>query len=305
MKSQKGAVFYAWCAVLLWSTVASAFKIALRYLDFLQLLFYSSFVSVLILFAIILFQRKQPLFKEYSLREYSYSAFLGLLNPFLYYLVLFKAYSLLPAQVAQPLNYTWPITLVLLSIFFLKQKILLRSILAILISFSGVLVISMEGNPWKFQYANSPGVLLAIGSAFLWSLFWIFNLKDNRDEVVKLFLNFSFGFLFILMINIFSKKFTIPSYQGLLGAAYVGLFEMGIPFVLWLKSLKSSKTTAQVSQWIYFSPFLSLVFIHFILEERIHPSTILGLVLIVSGTFIQEFEKRFELFRNSSKIMLK
>ncbi|NJK98814.1 MAG: EamA family transporter, partial [Bacteroidales bacterium] len=48
---------------------------------------------------------------------------LGFLNPLLYYLVLFKAYSLLPAQIAQPLNYTWPLILVILSIIFLSKNI--------------------------------------------------------------------------------------------------------------------------------------------------------------------------------------
>ena len=33
----------------------------------------------------------------------------GFLNPFLYYIILFKAYSLLPAQEALSLNYTWPL----------------------------------------------------------------------------------------------------------------------------------------------------------------------------------------------------
>ena len=50
MEKQRQAYIYAIIAVLLWSTVASAFKVSLRYVDFLQLLFYSSFVSILVLF---------------------------------------------------------------------------------------------------------------------------------------------------------------------------------------------------------------------------------------------------------------
>ena len=40
----------------------------------------------------------------------------------LYYLILLKAYQLLPAQVAQPLNMIWPVILVFLSVPILKQK---------------------------------------------------------------------------------------------------------------------------------------------------------------------------------------
>jgi hypothetical protein len=42
MKEQDKALILALSAVLLWSTVATAFKIALRYFDYLNLLFYSS-----------------------------------------------------------------------------------------------------------------------------------------------------------------------------------------------------------------------------------------------------------------------
>ncbi len=75
---------------------------------------------------------------------------------------------------------------------------------------------------------------------------------------------------------------------GLLGAAYVGVFEMGIAFILWLKALKLSSTTAKVGTLIFFSPFLSLVFIHFLVGEEIRIATIIGLLFIVIGNVLQQ-----------------
>ena len=193
MESQKRAYIYAITEVLMWATVASAFKISLRHLDFLQLLLYASMVSIAVLFVILLVQNKLSLLKGYSRRDYAHSLMLGFLNPFVYYTVLFKAYSLLPAQEAQPLNYTWPIMLVLLSIPLLRQKIGFRSILGIVISFVGVLVISTHGGFIEFRFTNWLGVLLALGSSVIWALFWIYNIKDERDVVAKLFLSFLFG----------------------------------------------------------------------------------------------------------------
>ena len=115
MEDQQKAYAYALGTVLMWATVASAFKITLRYLDFGQLLLYASATAVLVLAAVVLLQGKWGLVRRCSGRDLARSALLGLLNPFAYYLVLFKAYDLLPAQEAQPLNYTWPIMLVLLS----------------------------------------------------------------------------------------------------------------------------------------------------------------------------------------------
>jgi len=303
MERQKKAYVYALIAVFFWATMASAFKISLRYVDTLQLLFYASLVSIVILFFILLVQKKLHLLKTYSKRDYLQSAMCGFLNPFAYYVVLFKAYSLLRAQEAQPLNYTWQIMLVLLSIPLLKQKIKLVSILAIFISFFGVFIISTQGDVLGFKFTNLKGALLALGSAVIWALFWIYNLKDKRDEVAKLFLNFCFGFVFVLIVTLLFSEIVVPKTLGILGVIYVGLFEMGITFVVWLKALKLSRTTAQVSNLIYLSPFLSLVLIHLLVGEKILFATIIGLILIVTGIGLQQYTSRFYPPLKSGKIL--
>jgi drug/metabolite transporter (DMT)-like permease len=288
MEKQRLAYLYAVTAVFFWSTVASAFKVSLRYLDFLQLLFFSTIASIVILFVILVVQNKLSLLKQNSPKDYLRSAMLGFLNPFLYYVVLLKAYSLLPAQEAQPLNYTWSIVLVLLSIPLLGQRIKLKSILAILISYLGVLIISTRGDLTGLTFSNPTGVVLALGSSVIWALFWIYNIRDKRDETARLFLNSCFGFVFISIVMLASSRMVFPEVEGLLGATYVGFFEMGITFVFWLKALRLSRTTAQVSNLIYLSPFLSLVLIYLIVGETIMLSTIIGLVFIVAGIIIQQ-----------------
>ncbi len=292
MKKQKQAYIYAIIAVLFWSTVASAFKVSLRYVDVFQLLFFSSLSSVIILFIILFIQNKLKLLRTYEAKDFLRSALLGFLNPFLYYVVLFKAYSLLRAQEALTLNYTWPIMLALLSIPILKQKIGIKSILAIFISFLGAFIIATKGNIISFKFTNILGVLLALGSTVIWSLFWIYNIKDKRDYVAKLFLNFVFGFIFILIATPLFSKISIPDMRGLLGAGYVGLFEMGITFIFWLKALQLSRTTAKVANLIYLSPFISLIIINRIVGENILVSTVIGLILIVTGIIVQQYTAR-------------
>jgi drug/metabolite transporter (DMT)-like permease len=198
----------------------------------------------------------------------------------------------LPAQEAQPLNWTWPIMLVLLSIAILKQPIRWVNVLAIVISFSGVLVISTRGDVLALRFTNLPGALLALGSSVIWALFWIYNIKDRRDEIVKLFLNFVFGSVFTLAAVLLFGDIRIPASAALLGIVWIGLFEMGITFITWLKALQLSRTTAQVSNLVYAAPFLSLFLIHVIVGEEILPSTVLGLVLIMTGVIVQQYAGR-------------
>jgi len=292
MQNQKKAYTYGIVTVLFWSTVASAFKLSLRYLDHFQLLLYSSIVSIFVMSVILILQGKIRLIFSYSKRQYVRSIFLGFLNPFLYYTVLFKAYDLLPAQEAQPLNYTWAITLALLSIPLLKQKIGLRDIAGAFVSYSGVLVISTHGDLLGFRFSDPLGVALALGSTVIWALYWIYNTKDDRDPVAGLLLNFLFGLPFVLVLCLSLSSIRVHSTYGLMGAVYVGIFEMGITFVLWLSALKLSENTAKVGNLIFISPFLSLIFIHYLVGEDILASTFKGLVLIIAGLLIQQLKPK-------------
>ena len=292
MDNQKKAYIYGLSTVLLWSTVASAFKLSLRYLDYIQLLLYSTLVSIFVLSFLFTLQGKTRLLFSYSGSQYLRSLVLGFLNPFLYYSVLFKAYDLLPAQEAQPLNYTWAITLALLSIPLLKQRISIRDIFSVFVSYSGVVVISTHGNIFSFRFSNPLGVALALGSTVIWALYWIYNTKDDRDPVAGLLLNFLFGLPWVLTTCLLFSNVRVSNPLGLVGAAYVGVFEMGITFVLWLSALKLSENTAKVGNLIFLSPFLSLVFIHFFVGEVILPSTLTGLALIVAGLLLQRLKGR-------------
>lgn len=143
---------------------------------------------------------------------------------------------------------------------------------AIAISYSGVLVIATKGNLFSLQFDNPYGVILALLSTIIWAIYWILNTRDERDPVVGLFLNFS-----------------IP---GITGAAYIGVFEMGLVFVLWLMALKLSDSAAKIANLIFIAPFISLVFIYFIVGEPIFPSTVAGLFLVVGGLLIQASGKK-------------
>lgn len=291
MTRQSRAYLYGGGAVLLWSTVASAFKLSLRHLEPIQLLFYATIASLLLLLAVLIQQGHLARLRQTSRRELLLCAALGLLNPCLYYWVLFKAYDLLPAQEAQPLNYTWAITLSILAVPLLKQHLRRLDLLAIGISYFGILVIATHGAPLELRFSNGYGVLLALGSTLIWSLFWIFNTRSRIEPVVGLFLNFLFALPVITLITWLTAGFAIASVNGLYGAAYVGLFEMGITFVLWLKALRLTESTARVANLIFLSPILSLFLIHSVVGETIHWSSVAGLLLIISGNTLQQLGK--------------
>ncbi len=292
MKNEKISYFYALLAVFFWSTVASAFKVALMYVDVLKLLFYASLTSTAVLFLV------NVIFKTFSIpdkRQIVNSIFLGAINPFIYYLVLFKAYDLLPAQIAQPLNYTWPIVLSVFSVIFLHQRFHIKLLISILLSFAGVVVLSLGMN-FSVKNFDLVGIFLALASAFIWASYWILNMKRTFSPLMGLFLNFLFGTLYSgIFLLISGENFLLPNIDSLLSLAYVGTFEMGLTFALWFNALKLSSNTAKISNLIYIAPFLSLIFIHYIIGEKIRITTLYGLALIVVSILVQSLNLKKEL----------
>lgn len=293
MDKTKQSYIYALLAIFFWSTIPTAFKICLSELAILPMLTIASVTSTIALFFILLTERKINLLKANSRKDLINSALLGLINPFLYYLILLKAYQLLPAQVAQPLNMIWPIILVFLSVPVLKQKIEGKSFIALFISFIGVYIISSQGKIFNPGHADIRGVLLATGSSVFWAFYFILNVKDQRDEAVKLFLNFLAGSVsLIITLCITGKWPETIGFKGIASAVYIGLFEMGITFFFWLKALQIASTTDKISNLVYLAPFMSLIFVHFILHEPVFYTTPAGLLLIVSGIMIQNRNRK-------------
>jgi drug/metabolite transporter (DMT)-like permease len=292
MEKSRQPYIYALLAVFFWSTIPTAFKICLSELDILPMLTIAVFTSASALLIILVVQRKTGLIRKTTGRQLLNSALLGFINPFIYYLILLKAYQLLPAQVAQPLNMIWPIILVFLSVPLLGQKIKRRSFAALFISFAGVYIISSQGSMFHPGHSDIRGVLLATGSSVFWAFYFILNVRDKRDETVKLFLNFLFGFIYLAAVLIITESLKIREYglKGTLSAGYIGIFEMGITFLFWLKALQTAPTTDKVSNLVYIAPFLSLIFVHFILHEPVYYTTPVGLLFIISGIWYQNYK---------------
>ena len=294
--NQSKAILYAGFVVLCWSTVATAFKIALTEMNYKELLLVSAITATVIyLVAIISGGKLSALFNCFrNKRQLMKTALLGLVNPLIYYLILFKAYSLLPAQVAQPINCSWQIILPLFGVFFLKQKVTSHQWIGLIISFTGIIFISAQGSFSELKIDSLPGIFLALGSALFWAFYWMLKIDSQLDSRVELFINALVASVILIVYFSFSG-FHLPSVKGLLSGIYVGTFEMGIAFLFWAKALKLSNNTAMMSQLTYLAPFLSLIFIHLFLREHIYWTTLTGLPLIIGGILFSKVIQRGDL----------
>ena len=274
-------------AVMLWSTVATAFSLSLEYLTPLQLVTLAAVVSWCFFAARLGSPARWASLRATSSKEQITGLLMGWLNPGLYYLVLFAAYDQLPAQEAMAINYSWGITLALIAAPLLRQRLTPGALLAACISYSGIVVIATRGSPLSLDFAQPLGVGLALLSTLLWSLYWVINTRLSVDPEVNLFLNFS-GALPLLLGLLWWSGTPLPVvWQGWAGGLYVGLFEMGLAFVLWMGAMKATTSTLRISSLIFLSPPLSLILIWMIAGEPVKAYTLIGLILILFGLWLQ------------------
>jgi drug/metabolite transporter (DMT)-like permease len=148
-------------------------------------------------------------------------------------------------------------------------------------------VISLQGGQQSLHTTQILGVALALLSTVIWASYWIYNIKDDRDPVVGLFLNFLYALPMVLIACLTFSSVGGVAMLGIAGCIYIGCFEMGIAFVTWSYALKLADNTTKVSNLIFIAPFLSLYFVHVLIGEDIFVTTWIGLLLILAGLAIQ------------------
>ncbi|EHQ56528.1 EamA-like transporter family [gamma proteobacterium HIMB55] len=274
-------------AVGLWSTMATAFKCALEFSSPMQLIALAATVSWIFFAARLMYLGRLSQLKQISSATMTRCLALGFLNPALFYWVLFTAYDLLPAQDAMAINYTWGLTLPFIAACFSRSLPSFVEVSLALLSYVGILIIVTDGNLAGFEFENITGVMLAIGSTVLWGLSWVINTRtverDQVDPELALLINFSMAVPVLWMILSATGSLPHLNVGTVLGGIYVGLFEMGVAFVLWMKAMQLTDTPIRVSSLIFLAPPLSLVFIATVLGEPVAASTLTGLVFILAG----------------------
>ncbi|MGB8712464.1 MAG: DMT family transporter [Onishia taeanensis] len=291
MTQERHAMLCGLGAVGLWSTVATAFKVALGEMSPLELMWIAALVSWGLMGILVW---RKGLLRQALVQGWRTALWAGLMNPVAYYLVLFAAYDRLPGQEAMALNYTWALAMAFLAVPILGQRLTRIDILAGLIAYAGVWTIATRGAVLDVAFADPLGVGLALASTLLWALYWLLNARDSRPPLVAQWQNFSVGLPVFTVLIALGPGFEWYGWKGVSAGIYVGLFEMGIAFVLWQLAVRGISRTAKVANLIFLSPPVSLLLLHLVVGEPILISTLAGLVLILGGLGLQQWQKAAE-----------
>ena len=284
------AYIYVLLSIILWGSTAAVAKLLLTDLNNIQISFFVSIIAFLTLFFITLFQKKLNFIKKYKFKDYLYFALMGFIGIFLYYIFFYGSLMFSSAQEAFIVNYTWPIWIVIFSIFLKYEKFSLKKIIAIILGFIGVYLVITHGN-FNINYINNfIGIILALLGGVCYGLFSVITKRKNYERTTSMLFFYFFTSIYFGIIMIFFKIPSI-SLEQIIGLLWLGIFPSGLAFLFWQLALKYGDT-AKMSNLIFLTPFVSLIYIFFLLKEKILISSVIGLILIIVGIIIQSYNPK-------------
>ena len=277
---------YAFLTVIIWGTTALIAKAILTNIPDLETLAYSSIFACLFF---VIFNSINGSIKElnkYSFKDYSIMAGLGFLGLFLYSAFYYYGISELTSQEACIINYLWPIMLVLFSCILLKEKMTIKKIIALLMSFIGIVVLVSGNHIISDSYAFI-GVVSCILAAACYGLFSVLNKKYDYNQNISMMVVWVITLVCSFIGGLLTEQWVVVEGMQWLGLIWLGVVTDAIAYLLWALALKDIENSAVIANMAYLVPFISIVLSAVFLKEKITVNVIFALVLIVGGILFQ------------------
>jgi len=179
-----------------------------------------------------------------------------------------------------------PVFTLILSIVFLKEKAGALIWIGVLVSFTGIVIIaSTQVTDFQINF----GVWLLLSAAVSAAVFIIMQKhllkKYSVMQVTAYPIAFGTLFMCIFLPNLIRELPQAPITANLV-VAYLGLFPAAIAYFLWGYALNRAEKTVYVTNFLYLSPFLTVVMAYFWLGETISPLAFVGGIVVITGMVI-------------------
>lgn len=274
--------------VILWGTTFISTKILLGSFTPIEILCYRFVIGFIALFIL----RPRGVKGKTFVQEAQFAA-AGLCGVTLYFLMENIALTYTTASNVGVIVSISPFfTAVLSRLYFKDEKLTPGFFIGFVAAIIGILLISY--NSTQSFGLNPLGDILAILAAAAWALYSNITKKISfygYDTIYTTRKIFSYGIVFMIPAAIIMpfefgfERLTDP--VNLLNILYLGLGASALCFVIWnfaLKVLGPVKT----SVYIYLVPVITIVTSIIILDERITPVSLCGIVLTLAGLFVSE-----------------
>ncbi len=276
---------YAGITVLIWSTLATVAKIVLYDIPNFEALAFSGFSAFLFLLIINIINGSIKEMKKYKAKDYLIMTGLGFLGLFMYNALYYYGIFVLSSQEACILNYLWPMMIVVFACVILKEKITAKKITALIMSFAGIVVLSLGSA--SASENKLFGIIACIAAAVCYGLFSVLNKKHNLNQSITMMWFWLIVAICSLFAGLLFEKWQEISGVQFIGIAWLGIVVNAIAYLLWAIALKNADDSAKIANLAYLVPFLSIIISAVVLKEQMSINTVIAAALIVGGIILQ------------------
>ncbi len=285
----KGTV-YALICVALWALIPVVAKLGQTTLDNHQFLFWSSLVSFVVLSATTILSGNIKHFKRYSIKDFLYLTVLGLLGTYVYYLFLYLGYSQATGLEVLVVQYTWPIVIVVLSVFLLKEPLSVQKVVAIALGFAGVVTVLTKGNYTNINISNGSVIALVAAGAFCFALFSVLSKSVRQEPLGVTSLYFLSAGTASFFSMLYFSEFALPSTAEIAPILLNGVLVNGFSYVLWLAALRRAEAS-YLAPFIFLTPILSALYLVLFFNEPVLLVYGVGLALVVASGLVNSLQR--------------
>ena len=283
---------YASITVLIWATLATVVKIILSDIPNFEALTISSVFAFVFLLIMNIINGSVKELKHYRLKDYLMMSGLGFLGLFLYSALYYYGISALSSQEACILNYLWPLMIVVFACILLKEKLTARKLIAMGMSFAGIVVLTVGTGGAASSGNRLWGIVACVTAAVCYGLFSVLNKKHSLNQnITMMWIWLTVSVCSLVFGLIFEKWQPIVGIQWL-GLGWLGVVVNAVAYLLWAIALKNAEDSAKVANLAYLVPFLSIVLSSVVLKEQITVNMVIAVVLIVGGILLQSIRFR-------------
>ena len=283
---------YASITVLIWATLATVVKIILSDIPNFEALTISSVFAFVFLLIMNIINGSVKELKHYRLKDYLMMSGLGFLGLFLYSALYYYGISALSSQEACILNYLWPLMIVVFACILLKEKLTARKLIAMGMSFAGIVVLTVGTGGAASSGNRLWGIVACVTAAVCYGLFSVLNKKHSLNQnITMMWIWLTVSVCSLVSGMIFEKWQPIVGVQWL-GLGWLGVVVNAVAYLLWAIALKNAEDSAKVANLAYLVPFLSIVLSSVVLKEQITVNMVIAVVLIVGGILLQSIRLR-------------
>lgn len=211
----------------------------------------------------------------------------GIISLLLFSTCYFSALNYTSLAVAAILLYTAPFFVMLLSLLLFKEKMNSKKVLALILAFTGCVLVSGVGGDTVFSWK---GILLGLGSGFFYALYSIFGryaINRGYGAWTMTFYTFLFCSIGCAFLSDWQVIGGVMAESGanilwVLGLGFVTAF---LPYVLYstgLEYMESSKASILASV----EPVVSALFGVFVFHETLSLWGVLGIAMVLGAIIV-------------------